>query len=125
MTVLELLGLAVFGGLGAGARYLLDGAVMKGRQEAFPLGILIVNTLGSFLLGVVVALGGVIGATWVMILGAGMLGGFTTFSTVSVDSVVLARLDRRDWAWVNLLGTLVCGVAGAALGLVVGGLFVR
>ena len=44
------------GALGAGARYLLDGAIMRGRKGAFPVGILVVNTIGSFLLGLITGL---------------------------------------------------------------------
>lgn len=125
MTALEFALLLVCGGAGAGARYLLDGAIMRGRRDAFPLGILVVNTVGSFVLGALTALGGLLGPAWIAILGVGLLGGFTTFSTVSVDTVQLARRGRRDWAWANLVGTLVCAVCGAALGLVIGGLFGR
>ncbi|MGB4777574.1 fluoride efflux transporter CrcB [Microbacterium sp.] len=117
--------LVVGGGLGAGARYLLDGAIMRGRKNAFPLGILIVNVLGSFLIGVLTGLGALVAPNWVAIVGIGVLGGFTTFSTVSSETVLLAQRGRRDWAWLNLLGTLVVCLAAAALGILLGGLFPR
>jgi len=117
--------LIVAGGLGAGARYLLDARIMRGRRDAFPLGIAIVNLTGSFLLGVLTGLGPVIAPVWLSVLGVGVLGGFTTFSTVSVDTVLLAQRGRRDWAWTNLLGTLVLCLVAAALGLLLGGLFPR
>lgn len=125
MSVGDWAALIVAGGLGAGARYLLDGAVMKGRREAFPLGILLVNIIGSFALGVVTGLGATIAPAWVAIVGVGLLGGFTTFSTVSAESVLLGRRGKRGWAWFNLLGTLVLCVAAAALGVLLGGLFPR
>lgn len=117
--------LIVAGGLGAGARYVLDTLIMRGRDGAFPLGILLVNILGSFALGVLTGLGAAVALNWMMILGAGMLGGFTTFSTVSTETVLLAQRGRRDWAWVNLLGTLGLCIVAAALGVLIGGLFPR
>lgn len=125
MSGLEIVALVVGGGLGAGARYVVDGLVMRGRKGAFPLGILIVNVSGSFLLGLLTALATMIGPVWLAIAGVGVLGGFTTFSTVSVETVLLARAGRRDWAWINLLGTLVACVVAAALGVMIGGLVPR
>lgn len=125
MSGLEIVALIVGGGLGAGARYVVDGVVMRGRRGAFPVGILLVNVSGSFLLGLLTALAAVIGPVWLTIAGVGVLGGFTTFSTVSVETVLLARAGRRDWAWLNLLGTLLACVVAAALGVLIGGLFPR
>lgn len=125
MSGLEIVALIIGGGLGAGARYVVDGVVMRGRKGAFPLGILLVNVSGSFLLGLLTALAAVIGPVWLTIAGVGVLGGFTTFSTVSVETVLLARAGRRDWAWLNLLGTLLACVVAAALGVLIGGLFPR
>lgn len=124
MNALEWGALIVGGGIGAGARYLLDGAIMRGRKDAFPLGILVVNIVGSFLLGL---LAGVpqVSPAWLAIIGTGVLGGFTTFSTVAVETVLLAQRRRRDWAWVNLLGTFLVCLVAAAVGLTIGGLFPR
>ncbi|MCT9002271.1 fluoride efflux transporter CrcB [Microbacterium memoriense] len=125
MNTLELVALVVGGGLGAGGRYLADGIVMKGRKDAFPLGILLVNIAGSFVLGLLTGLGAAIAPAWMAIVGIGVLGGFTTFSTVSVETALLARRGRRDWAWMNLIGTAVLAIAAAALGVMLGGLFPR
>ncbi|RKS90115.1 CrcB protein [Microbacterium sp. AG790] len=125
MNLFEMAALVVGGGLGAGARYVMDAAIMRGRSGAFPLGILLVNVLGSFLLGLVTGLGPNISPAWVSILGVGVLGGFTTFSTVSTETALLAERGRRDWAWVNLIGTLVLALIAAAAGLVIGELFPR
>lgn len=125
MNALEFAALVVGGGLGAGARYLLDGAVMRGRKEAFPLGILLVNVAGSFVLGLLTGLGAAIAPAWMAIVGIGVLGGFTTFSTVSVETVLLAQRGRREWAWTNLLATAVLAIAAAAVGIMLGGFFPR
>lgn len=125
MSTFEIVAMIVGGGLGAGARYIVDGLVMRGRRGAFPLGILVVNITGSLLLGVLTGLGALVAPAWLAIAGIGVLGGFTTFSTVSVETVLLGQRGRRDWAWVNLLGTLVACVVAAGLGLWIGGLFPR
>lgn len=114
--------LALAGGIGAGIRYIVDVLVMRGRDDAFPVGILIVNVTGSAALGLMTGIGTVIGPDWLAIVGVGLLGGYTTFSTVAVDTVRLARRGRRDWALVNLLGTFGAAVTAAGLGLVLAGL---
>ncbi|WP_295817799.1 fluoride efflux transporter CrcB [uncultured Microbacterium sp.] len=125
MNPVEMAALVVGGGLGAGARYLMDAAIMRGRSGAFPIGVLLVNVLGSFLLGLVTGLGPNVAPAWASILGVGVLGGFTTFSTVSTETALLAERGRRDWAWINLIGTLVLALIAAAAGLVIGELFPR
>lgn len=121
MNPVQILLVAVAGGVGAGARYLLDLGIQRGRRGVFPLGILIVNVSGSLALGVVTGLGEAIGAALVAIIGVGLLGGYTTFSTVSTESALLLRSGRRDWAWLNLIGSAVICVIAAALGLFAGG----
>lgn len=125
MNGVEIAALVVAGGLGAGARYVVDGLVMRGRTGAFPLGILVINVSGAFLLGLLTGLGTILAPSWLAIAGVGLLGGFTTFSTVSVESVLLAQRGRRDWAWLNLIGTLVAAVVAASIGLMLGGLLPR
>ncbi|MBP2421187.1 fluoride efflux transporter FluC [Microbacterium imperiale] len=120
-----LIALVVAGGVGAGIRYVVDVVVTRGRREAFPIGILVVNVTGSAMLGLLTGLGTVIGAEVMAVLGIGLLGGYTTFSTVSVETVQLARRGRRDWAVVNLVGTLAAAVVAAAIGMTIGGLFPR
>jgi len=114
------LAVAVAGGAGAGLRYVV-GQLLTPREGArFPVGILVVNVSGSFALGLVTGLGTLVAPEFSVALGLGLLGGYTTFSTVSVDTVLLAQ--RRRWrdAALNLLGTLVVAVAAGALGLLLG-----
>lgn len=124
MNAVEVVALIVGGALGAGARYVVDGLVMRGRTGVFPLGILIVNVIGSFLLGILTGLPHIAQA-WLLILGTGVLGGFTTFSAVMVETILLAQRRRRDWAWINLLGTFLACVVAAAVGVLIGGLLPR
>jgi fluoride exporter len=119
-----LIGAALAGGAGAGLRYLVDVLVVGRRPARFPLGILVVNVTGSFALGMLTGVGaGFVGTDLAWVLGVGLLGGYTTFSTVSVESALLIRTGEARRGWMNALGTLVLGVAAAAAGLAVGGLF--
>ena len=117
-----LVGLIVAGGLGAGIRYVLDVVLTRGRRDAFPVGILVINVTGSGLLGLLTGLGTLVAPDWLAVLGIGLLGGYTTFSTVSVETIQLMRRGRRDWAVVNLVGTFAMAVIAAAIGIVIGGL---
>jgi CrcB protein len=111
---------AVAGGVGAGLRYVVD-RMLAPRPGGFPRGILVVNITGSFALGLLTGLGTAVVAPDVLaVVGVGLLGGYTTFSTVSVETVLLAQRRRRGQAMANLLGTLVLAIAAAAAGLWIG-----
>lgn len=116
----QLLLVAVAGGAGAGLRYVLDRAIGTRGAGEFPLGILVVNVTGSLALGVLTGLGAVVDPRLAMVLGVGLLGGYTTFSAVSVDTVLLAERGRWRDAAADLLGTLVLSVAAAAGGIGLG-----
>jgi CrcB protein len=119
MNVGLVLALALAGGAGAGLRYVLDR--LFPAREGVGWGILLANVTGSFALGVITGLGAVVASDLALILGVGLLGGYTTFSTVSVETVLLA--ERRKWAAAafTLGGTLVLSFGAAALGFVVVG----
>lgn len=121
------LALCLAGGLGASARLVVDGFITSrlsggrsaGRRE-FPVGTFAINVIGSFALGVVVGLGrqGALPAAAVSILGTGFLGGFTTFSTASLETVRLVGRGRW-WAAAGCgLGMLAAAIAASAVGLV-------
>ncbi|SHL18952.1 camphor resistance protein CrcB [Pseudonocardia thermophila] len=104
--------------VGAPARYLLDRYVQARHGGAFPRGILVVNVLGSFVLGVVA--GAAAPPVVAALVGTGFCGAFTTWSTLAQDTVALARGGDRRAALLNALGTLSAGSVAAALGLVAG-----
>jgi CrcB protein len=124
MTAGVFIAAALAGGVGAGLRYLIDVLVVGVRPGRFPAGILLVNVTGSFALGVLTGVGaGFAGRDVAWVVGVGLLGGYTTFSTVSLESVLLIESGEARRGWLNALGTLVLGVAAAGAGLALGHLF--
>lgn len=107
------LGLALAGGLGAAARFAVDAAV--GRRV---IAIVLVNVTGSFLLGLLVGAGA--GDDTVAVLGTGFLGGYTTFSTASVQTATFLLERRPAAAIAHGLGVLVICVAAASAGFALG-----
>lgn len=110
--------LALAGGLGAGARFVLDGLIRSRPAGPFPLGTLLVDVSGSLLLGLLV--GGVIShgvrPELQLVLGTGFQGGYTTFSTASVETL---RLIQDRWAGLALVyatGTIMATVAAVSAG---------
>ncbi|MGR2752854.1 fluoride efflux transporter CrcB [Agromyces arachidis] len=124
MTLLLFVGTALAGGVGAALRFLLDGLLRAHTRSTFPVGTAVVNLVGSFALGVVVgtAVGGWLPPELGTVIGVGLLGGFTTFSTASVETVRLAQEGRYRAAVVNGLGVLVACTLAALAGLQVGAL---
>lgn len=129
MTPTLLLVVSIAGGVGAIARYCLDGLItrrttarVERADRRFPYGIFVVNVTGSLMLGLVAGLaaGQLLPDSWAAALGTGFLGGYTTFSTTSLDTADLLRRRRRRAAIVNGPGQLLAAVAAAGLGLLVG-----
>jgi CrcB protein len=120
--MIALLLIAVAGGLGAVARLVLDGLIRSRVRVGYPVGTTVINLSGSLVLGLAtgLVLGGAAPESWRLVAGTGFLGGYTTFSTASVETVRLLQ-DRRWWAGlVNGLGMLVGCTLLAAAGLLVG-----
>lgn len=115
MTPLLFVLVAVAGGAGAGLRYLLDLVVTALVGARFPWGTLVINVVGSFGLGILV--GTVTDADLLAVVATGLLGGFTTFSSVASASAVLWDERRTAASVANALGTLVLAVAAASGGL--------
>ena len=122
MTPLLFLAVSLAGGLGAVLRLFLDGVVRARVKTTLPLGTLLINVLGSLLLGVITGLTLALWLpeAWHLVLGGGLMGGFTTFSTASVETVRLAQARRSYATLANGLGMLVLSVACAFLGLWLG-----
>jgi CrcB protein len=107
------LGIGVFGAAGALARFLLDGAVSERAGSVFPWGTLAVNLTGAFALGFVT---GKLSGDAQMLVGTGLLGGYTTFSTWMFESHRLGEDGELRLGMLNLAGSLVLGVLAVWLG---------
>lgn len=120
------LGIAIGGALGAPARYFLSlsiqGRLGSATWAAFPLSTLIINTLGSFLLGVVLTLDlrGLVSPALRLAFGTGFVGAFTTFSTFVWESELLLRSGKGGRAALYIFGNLLMGYGAVLFGRWVG-----
>ena len=111
------------GGLiGSSTRYWIGGLAAARFGEAFPYGTFFINVSGSFLLGLLV---GVLtprtdGHAWRLFLGTGFCGGYTTFSTYTVETVKLLENGSLAGACGYFVGGPVLGLAAAIAGLALG-----
>ncbi|MFO0797999.1 MAG: fluoride efflux transporter CrcB [Gemmataceae bacterium] len=121
--------LAVGGGAGANARFYLGRWVAEWQLRhggvGFPWGTFVINVTGSALLGFLAAtcLGHADPGrrVWYVLLGTGFCGGFTTFSTFSLEAMEMIREERLGAALVYVLGSVLAGLGAAALAMWVGG----
>lgn len=116
MSPLLFLLAALAGGVGAAVRYLVDVGIARLVGTRIPWGVVAINITGSFALGLVT--GGLPEAAF--LLGAGFLGGYTTFSTSVLDTVALWRDGSPRAAVLHAAGTLLASVAAAVGGLALG-----
>jgi CrcB protein len=116
--VLTWAGVALFGALGAVARFRVDSAVSARFVSDFPLGTLAVNLSGSFALGVLVAMAPP--HRVLFLAGTGFAGGYTTFSTWMVESARLGEAGELVLLLGNLCLSMVLGLGIAAAGWYVG-----
>lgn len=117
-----LVGLA--GALGALSRYLLGRFIAQRVNAQFPLGTLIINVSGAFVIGLLFALVGhkIISSAQQLVFATGYLGGFTTFSTMSREGVQLVRGGNTGVGFLYLGGSLLLGLIAATAGIALGGL---
>ncbi|MGH9085873.1 MAG: fluoride efflux transporter CrcB [Acidimicrobiales bacterium] len=121
MNPLSWVAFLVAAGIGAPARYLLDGWVQDRTQGAFPWGTFTVNVTGCLALGVLAGLGLYhdLGSSVRTVLGTGALGAYTTFSTLTFETVRLAEEGALDEAVRNAAASLIVGLAAVSAGLAV------
>lgn len=119
MTALLFTVLAAAGGLGAVSRMVLDGLIKSKISGSIPWGTIIINVSGSLALGLLTGLaaGHLVPGSWLLVVGTGYLGGYTTFSTASVETVRLMQQRRWMLSLITGLGTLVVATGAAGLGL--------
>ena len=120
MTVLLVM---LGGGVGAIARFLVDGTVeaiasARGGESDYPLGTLIVNLSGALLLGLIVGLGA--SHRVMTLLGTATLGSYTTFSTWMLETHRPAQDGDGRLAWLNVGVSLLIGFGAILLGRAIG-----
>lgn len=113
---------AAGGAIGAAARYLAGLWLAAWLGPGFPWGTFFVNVTGSFLIGIVLILveGGSLPAGARLFLAVGIMGGYTTFSSYSYETLGLITDGEIVKALVYVFGQLLLGFGGVYLGVVVG-----
>lgn len=114
---------AVGGALGSVARYGTGVAVGRVWNFSFPLGTMLINIAGSLVMGLFIGLLARTTPSWQgdgrLFFAVGVLGGFTTFSSFSLDAI--SMIERGEWllAAVYVVGSVLIGLFALYLGLVV------
>jgi CrcB protein len=112
------------GAVGSAARYLTGRLTLTWFGPGYPWGTLAVNLIGGFLMGMLagsLARFGQGGEQWRLLIGVGVLGGFTTFSAFSLDAMNM--IERGDW--LPMLGYALVSVIGSIAALAIGMQLVR
>jgi len=115
------------GAIGTGLRYLTSGVAARWLGADFPYGTLIVNVVGSFLIGLIQHVGTaslLIPETTRLFLTVGIMGGLTTYSSFSYETIRLAQVGSWGQAWVNVLVTTSLCLGVCFLGIAAGRLIV-
>ena len=117
--MLPLLYVMVGGAVGSGARYLTGRAMLSLLGPDYPFGTLAVNLIGGVLMGVLVGVlaRNTASETWRLLLGVGVLGGFTTFSAFSLDVVTMIERGAIGVAFGYILVSVIGSVAALFAGL--------
>jgi CrcB protein len=106
--------------IGAPARYLTDRAIQARNDSVFPWGTLTVNLVGSFILGVLTAMGTHLSPAAGAALGVGLCGALTTYSTFSYEILRLLEDRARFYAVANVAASLLGGFGAVGLGWTLG-----
>ena len=111
-----------FGAAGAISRYAMDGWITNLFNAQFPWGTLVINILGSLVLGFVaeITTAYLINPSWRVALGIGFLGAFTTFCTFSYETVRLLQDSSFFLACINVAATLSLGLVAVYIGILIG-----
>jgi CrcB protein len=117
--MLPLLYVMVGGAVGSGARYLTGRAMLSLLGPDYPFGTLAVNLIGGLLMGMLVGVlaRNTASETWRLLLGVGVLGGFTTFSAFSLDVVTMIERGAIGVAFGYVLVSVIGSVAALFAGL--------
>ena len=110
------------GAIGTVLRYGVSSWVQRSMLYSFPFGILSVNVLGSFLIGVCWSLAEALNVSshFRIFLFTGLFGGFTTFSSFALDTMMLLKTGEYKLAFLNILASNILGLIAVFLGLLLG-----
>lgn len=116
---------ALGGAIGAVSRYWMSRWLFELFQNTFPYGTFAINVLGSFLLGFMYAftLEGIVSTPLRLMLNVGLLGAFTTFSTFSLEAIMLIREGNFRLGALYVVGSVFLGLLAASLGMGLVGFF--
>ncbi|WP_051272131.1 fluoride efflux transporter CrcB [Shimazuella kribbensis] len=109
--------IALGGALGALCRFLIS-RLFQNSSGRFPFGTFIVNIAGTFVLGLIT--GYPTSRVWLLFLGTGFCGAFTTFSTLHWEMIQLKQKKQTHTMWIYLLSSYICGFMMATLGYLIG-----
>ena len=118
MNALVWAGVVLIGGAGSVIRFLADSVVASAASRDFPFGTLAVNVSGAMLLGLITGLA--LGHDQALLAGTAAVGSYTTFSTWMLETQRLTEERRPRAAAANVVASLALGLAGAALGRLIG-----
>jgi CrcB protein len=119
VALIRLLILAGAGSLGAVTRHGIHTVARQVARTHVPMGTLAINVVGAFAIGIVLGWPGGAHSTLRTVLASGFLGGFTTFSTLSLEAWTLGASGQRLTAWTYALGSIVAGLLAAWAGVLV------
>lgn len=119
MTLSHLLLVALGGAGGATARYVVGVLALRWSSTGLPIGTWVANVTGCFLIGLMLPF--VSGReTWRLLGVVGFLGGFTTFSSFSAETLALVEAGRSGWALLNVFVSVAAGLGAVLAGLALG-----
>lgn len=121
--MLRTLLVALGGGIGSAARYLVGGWFAVRFGAAFPYGTLVINVTGSFIIGFFLAFAEQriwLGPNWRVFFGVGFIGGYTTFSTFEYETIRLLQDGEMLLGIVYLVGSVTTGALATLAGIVLG-----
>ncbi len=122
MTPLIFISLSVAGGVGAVVRFVLDGFIRAHMHTKFAWATTIINVSGSLVLGFLTGLTveHLVSTDAGYVIGTGFLGGYTTFSTASYETVQLIKQRRYGDSFISGVVMLILALAAAGIGLWIG-----
>lgn len=111
---------AIGAAIGAPARYVIDRKVQAQHGSALPWGTLCVNVVAALILGVATGVAAQLSPQVSVLIGTGLCGALSTFSTLSYDTIRLLTTGSRRYALANIAVSLIGGFGAVAIGMAIG-----